>query len=382
MHFSDEFIAELLEQIDLTEVMEIHGVETRRGQGKNDFYVAWCCNKSDLDNGRITKDNIYKGRRRPLYQCKSCQKGGSAINFVRDYAGKSFRDAVIWLANHAKMELPNEFKDPQRQAWENRKAHALREAVAFYQSKQHDYFLNRGISRDVLKAMGAGYAPGGRALRSHMEAIGFTKEELIDFRLVNPANGHDSFFYRAIFPIYMNGRIVDIYGRAVDDKKSNVRHFYLYGDDILHGIDRVDPQRVVKLFEGHTDMAVAESFGIANGVTPGGAGKFSEFHARLLKKKGVERVAILYDGDKAGQKGALEAGELLEAVGIQVTVVELPEGQDVAKLLNDGGLDKLNTYSRQSKPFRKFKAFCLMREMPLEYIQDYLNEQQKGAVLL
>lgn len=377
MHFESEYIKDVLSSVSLSDVMRQHGVSVRKGAGKNDSFVAsWCCGKSDFDNGRISTDRtreVYD-----LYECKACRQGGNAINFLRNKEGMSFFDAVVWLAKYANIPLPEEQFDPERKQFEQRKQKALQEAVRFYKMQKHDYMIRRGCTVEVLDDLNAGYAPGGRALRNHLQQRGYSKEELHQFGLVND-HGMDSFFYRSVFPIYMNQRIVDLYGRAVDDKKTQVKHFYLYGTTTLDGLDRIDPNKKVLLLEGHTDKAVAESFGIKNAVTPGGAHKFNVAHARLLKKKGVKSVVIMFDGDDAGKEGTLAAGQLLTDLGLRVEVVEFSDKDDVAKLLLEGGIDSLLPYTRNIKPFQVFKYYSILEGIPLDIIETYLNEA-KGAV--
>src|SRR5690606_22270217 len=131
----------------------------------------------------------------------------------------------------------------------------------------------RGITEAVLKKARAGYAPGGRSLRTYLEGQGYTKEELKEYRLVNE-KGLDSFFHRAVIPVYLHRKVIDLYGRAVDEKASKVPHYYLDGSKVLGGIDQIDPDKYVLLFESAIDRLAAESHGLPNGVDSGGAHKF------------------------------------------------------------------------------------------------------------
>lgn len=367
MNFSREYIDHLLSTANLFDVMKANGVEIRSGSGKNAFYVAdWCCGKTDDDNGRVDK-------RKNTYKCMACGTGGNAIHFMRDLCDMSFKDAVLYLSKFSNVPVPE--ANPEESEFEKRKTAALTLAMEFYQTQDHDYFLSRGITKEVLKTYKAGYAPGGRKLRSHLEEKGFTKQELIDFDLIN-SKGMDFMFYRAVIPYYLNGKVNALYGRAVNDEKSKRSHVYINGEFILGGIDQIDPKRIVNLFESGIDRLAAESHGINNGVDPGGAMKFNSTHARLLKRKGVHHVSIMFDGDKAGREGSYNAGIILENEGIKVWIVELPEGRDPAQLLQIGGIDSLLPFTKKYKEFPNYRAFYELDQYPIELLKKYMNEKE------
>lgn len=372
-HYSTEFIDQLLKQVDMMEVMKNHGIEVKSGVGRSNFYIAsFCCGKQDFDNGRIKKET-------QTYKCLACKNGGNAIHFLQRVVKKSFQDAVIELANMVGMELP--VTDPQEREMKSRKNKAMQLAAEFYSSQTNrDYMLNRGISEEVLIRHKVGYAPGGRALRSHLEQFGYTKQELLDYKLIN-SKGLDSFFYRAVIPVYMQGKIIDIYGRAVNDNKAGIKHYYLNGEDILGGYDFIDSKRAVRLFESAIDRLVAESYGIDNGVDSGGAHKFTASHARKLKKKNVKKVMIIYDGDSAGRAGALQTGELLVAEGIDVWIGELPEKMDPAKMLLEQGKDAFVAALYKPKTFKQFKMYTELAQYPLHEIEKYIADIKAAQLI-
>ncbi|MEK5586593.1 toprim domain-containing protein [Paenibacillus sp. FSL P2-0536] len=359
MHFSTDYIDQLLANVSLVDVMKAHGVKVKIGSAKNDMYIAdFCCGKSDYDNGRIKKKT-------QTFKCESCGAYGNAIHFLTRYSGKTFQEAIVELAEMAGMDLPEK-------TGEDRKHLALKLAAEFYHKQEnYDYFLSRGISLDVLKKYKAGYAPGGRSLRNHLEQLGFTKEELTEFKLLNK-KGLDKFFYRAIIPIYMNGRVVDFYGRAINDENAGVKHLYLYGDsNFLGGYDFL-VSGLVTIFESFIDQLVAETHGNANGTNTGGANKFSKEHAKLLKKRGATKGLILFDGDPAGQEGAYNAAEILQAEGLESWIGYLPEGEDPADLITKKGMEDFKS-SIETKPFREVEMFNLLSQYTAEEIQKYLE---------
>lgn len=368
IYFSREFIDELLRQVDMLTVMEKYGVAVKAGTGGNHYFVAdFCCGKKDFDNGRIKKST-------QTYLCMSCNQGGNALHFLTRVVGKSFPDAVVELAEMFDVDLPEE--DPEKSAAQKRKELALKLAAEFYFAQaNYEYMTNRGISEEVLKRHKIGYAPGGRALRNHLEKHGFSKEELREYRLIN-AKGMDSLFYRAVVPVVMHGKVTDLYGRAVDDSKVGIRHFYLYGENILNGIDHIKPKSLVTLFESAIDRLAAETHGIDNGVDCGGAHKFTTYHAKRLKRKGVDKVLIIFDADDAGREGAIKAGQMLVDEGIRVWVGELPDGMDPARMLKEQGREAFLASLQNPKTFEKFKMYHELAKYPLEEIETYVAEMK------
>ncbi|MEN1990256.1 toprim domain-containing protein [Paenibacillus hubeiensis] len=370
MRFETEYIDELLAKADLTEIMRLHGVQVRLGAGQNNFYVAdFCCGKKDFDNGRIKKET-------QTFLCEACKTGGNAIHFLRNVEGYSFYKAVEYIAEFTNTPLP----EPKKESAESkRKQEALKLAVSFFQEQNNfDYFLSRGISKEVLEKHKAGYAPGGRELRSYLMGKGFSKEELIQFKLIHPKNGLDTMYYRAIVPIIQDGKIIDIYGRATRDDKAGVKHFYLYGNvPFLGGYDHLEPNKMVTVFESYIDQLVAETHGYTNGTNAGGASKFASEHVRLLKRKNPERTVFVYDGDKAGREGALAAADLLSKEKVETFIGYLPEGEDPAEILSQEGQmafkEKVDIWT-----YEKAKMYALLDQYSIADIEAYLNDVRSG----
>lgn len=377
MRFETEYLDELFSKVNMMDVMEKYGVKVRAGTGKNNYYIAdFCCGKQDFENGRIKKET-------QTYRCESCHTSGNAIHFLRNVAGLSFYEAVCTLAEMTGTPLPESEETRKRDLVMDsemlRKQEALQLAADFFQEQNnYDYFLSRGISLDVLKKHNAGYAPGGRALRNHLQQLGFKKEELIKFNLIHPRNGLDRLFQRAIIPIYSEGKVIDFYGRATDDSKAGVKHLYLYGNiPFLGGYDHLVPGKSVTIFESYIDQLVAESHGYTNGVNPGGASKFGAMHVRLLRRKKPERAIILFDGDNAGRNGALEVGEFLDKEGIDTYIGMLPDGEDPAEILSTAG-QKAFQHKVDVRKFEKVKMYTVLSQYSLDDIEKYLKEMKQN----
>ena len=115
-----------------------------------------------------------------FYHCFGCGKTGNAIGFLMEHAGMSFVEAVQDLAQQFGMQVPEDDASPQdraRAAQQREKQGTLNEvlekACQAYQKQLRvsqraiAYFKGRGVSGQVAKQYGLGYAPEGwRSLAS------------------------------------------------------------------------------------------------------------------------------------------------------------------------------------------------------------------------
>lgn len=76
--------------------------------------------------------------------------------------------------------------------------------------------------------------------------------------------------------------------------------------------------------EGESDAVVLRYVGLeAFAVTKGASGVLTEEQARALVSRGVERVRLVFDADKAGRDGAMKNAAVLHQVGLKVEVLDL-----------------------------------------------------------
>src|SRR5258708_10022292 len=104
---------------------------------------------------RETKPSFFVNRRKGVFYCHGCGRGGDVIRLMQLLEGLSFRQARARLS-------PDENATPP-----------ITEAVRFYQQQLQwpqalSYFERRGIhSPEVIQRMGIGYAPGA-CFRGHL----------------------------------------------------------------------------------------------------------------------------------------------------------------------------------------------------------------------
>ena len=157
-------------RVDIVDVVSRH-VELKRG-GAN--FMGLC----PFHGEKSPSFSVSASKQ--FYHCFGCGAHGDAIRFLMEHAGMSFIEAVKDLAQQAGMQVPEDEASPQdreRAAQQRQKQATLTdvlEKAAQAYAKQLkvspraiDYLKGRGLSGQIAKTFGLGYAPEGwRALAS------------------------------------------------------------------------------------------------------------------------------------------------------------------------------------------------------------------------
>ena len=151
----DSFIEELLGRIDIVEIVERRVPLKRAGR---EFQA--CCPFHDEKTPSFTVSPL-----KQFYHCFGCGAHGSAIGFMMNFEGLEFVDAVEDLAHHAGLEVPRE---ASRKARPSAGLYEILESAAVYYQEQLKnspeaiaYLKKRGLSGEVAKTFGIGFAPAG-----------------------------------------------------------------------------------------------------------------------------------------------------------------------------------------------------------------------------
>jgi len=274
----------------------------------------------------------------------SSNKGGDVFTFVMEVEGMDFREALEHLAQKAGVDMTlydtkgsKEIADKKKRLLE---AHDL--AASYYQQslvknpRAVDYvFKQRGLSKQVVTDFRIGYAPdSGDALVQFLTKKGFTSKELSEAGLVNRFGG-DMFRGRMMVAL-MNptGQVIGFTGRIIDDipnapKYLNTPQTLLY-DKGRHVFGLSQAKEAIRtndyavIVEGNLDVVSSHQAGIAGVVATAGTA-MTESHLRaLVRLSGHARLA--FDGDKAGLAATERAIPIAQSVGIDLTIISLPEG--------------------------------------------------------
>jgi DNA primase len=340
------FIDDLLSRIDILDVVEPR-VKLRK-TGKN--YSGLCPFHQEKSPSFTVQPE------KQFYYCFGCGAGGNALGFVMNFESLDFVDAVEMLAKSIGLDVPREDSGQNKQA-DMRHAALLRlldDISSFYQLqlRQHPqrqravgYLKKRGLSGEIARDFGLGYAPQG--WDNVLKAFGSDKEKqklLLEAGMLieNPDNQrnslYDRFRDRIMYPIRdSRGRVIGFGGRVLGDDKPKYLNspetpVFRKGEE-LYGLYEArkklrNPERFL-VVEGYMDVIALAQNGIHYSVATLGTAT-SASHLRVLFKL-VPEVVFCFDGDNAGREAAWRAVQqtlpLMED-GCSARFLFLPEGQD------------------------------------------------------
>jgi DNA primase len=275
----------------------------------------------------------------------SSNKGGDIFSFVMEVEGMDFRQALEHLARKAGVDLSMyESKGSQDLARRKKRlldAHHL--AAQYYQHSllrnQHalEYvFKTRGLSKSIVQSFQIGYAPtSGDALVQFLSKKGFTRQELADAGLTNRFGG-DLFRGRMMVPLMDgSGQVIGFTARVISGDDPNAPKYLNTPQTLLYDKSRhvfglsqakeaIRTSDYAVIVEGNLDVVSSHQAGVAQVVATAGTA-LTEQHLRALKRLSGH-IRLSFDADKAGIAATERAIPIASDVGVELTIIGLPEG--------------------------------------------------------
>lgn len=359
------FIQDLLGRVDIVEVVDRY-VKLKRS-GAN--YSACCpfhTEKSPSFTVSPTKQ---------FYHCFGCGAHGTAIGFLMEYSGMGFVDAVKDLAQGVGMQVP----EAPRSEFEQRRAEdgpdlygALLKAAQFYRNQLKDapqaieYLKRRGLSGEIAKKFGIGYAPDAwQGLEQvfpdyadkALTAAGLVKQN-------DEGRRYDVFRDRIMFPIVdVKGNIIGFGGRVLGDGEPKYLNSpetavfekgrELYG--LFHARRAIRDAGCVIVVEGYMDVVALAQSGIEYAVATLGTATTPVHVQKLLRQS--DEVVFCFDGDAAGRRAAwraLENSLAQLADGKQLRFLFLPDGEDPDSYVRAHGKAAFEALLVKADPLSRF----------------------------
>ena len=355
------FIDDLLNRTDIVDVVASR-IQLKKA-GKN--YTA-CCpfHKEKTPSFSISPDKQF-------YYCFGCGAGGNALGFIMDHDQLDFPQAVEDLAKRAGMDVPREesgrnSNSKPRQPTDSPLYPLLTAAAEYYRQalKSHpqrkaaiDYLKGRGLSGEIARDFGLGFAPPGwDNLHKHLASDSLQQKAMIDAGLLvenadNPEKikRYDRFRDRIMFPIRdSRGRVIAFGGRVLGDDKPKYLNspetpVFHKGQELYGLFEARKSNRdldEIMVVEGYMDVIALAQQGLRNAVATLGTATSEEHLKRLFRV--VPSVLFCFDGDAAGRNAAWRA---LEATlpslqdGRRARFLFLPDGEDPDTLVRSEGTD-------------------------------------------
>ncbi|ASI70388.1 DNA primase [Diaphorobacter nitroreducens] len=321
MSIPQSFIQELLARVDVVDVVGRY-VQLKKS-GAN--FMGLC----PFHGEKSPSFSVSPSKQ--FFHCFGCGKNGNAIGFLMDHAGMGFREAVQDLAQQIGMQVPDDEntspQDRERAAAQRQKQATLTDALekAGDAWRRHlrespravQYFKGRGVSGQVAKRYGLGYAPEGwRGLASVFPEYDSPLLEESGLVIVNEEDGkrYDRFRDRVMFPIRnVKGECIGFGGRVLGDDKPKYLNspetpvFHkgreLYG--LYEARNAIREHGYALVTEGYMDVVALAQLGFPNAVATLGTACTPEHVHKLFRF--TDTVVFSFDGDAAGRRAARKA---------------------------------------------------------------------------
>ena len=319
-----------------------------------------------------------------FYHCFGCGKNGNAIGFLMEHAGMNFIEAVKDLAQQYGMQVPEEDVSPQdraRAAEQRQKQDTLTDVLekAGEAYRRHlkdtpravDYLKGRGLSGEIARQFGLGYAPQGwRGLASvfaHYDDALLVESGLVIHNQDEDGGEdkrYDRFRDRIMFPIRnVKGECIGFGGRVLGDDKPKYlkspetpvfsKGRELYG--LFEARTALREEGYVLVTEGYMDVVALAQLGFPNAVATLGTACTPEHVQKLFRF--TDSVVFSFDGDAAGRRAARKAldGALPYATDVRsVKFLFLPAEHDPDSYIRAFGKEGFARCVSEAVPLSRF----------------------------
>ncbi|MDQ2087236.1 DNA primase [Herbivorax sp. ANBcel31] len=370
--YPDELIEEIRISNDIISVVGEYIQLKRKGKG----YFGLC----PFHNEKTP--SFYVDPLKQLYYCFGCGNGGSVIQFIMGVENLDYVEAIKLLADKAKILLP-EGKEGEYKEIAKKKKLILKvniEAARFFyeqfkdekNSKAREYLASRGIKKNISRKFGIGYSLNEwDVLYKYLKSKGYNEEVLLESGLILKSKNntcYDRFRGRIIFPIFdLRGNVLGFGGRVLDNsepKYMNSPETIVYNKrKHLYSLNfaKSSSHRRIIVVEGYMDVISLCQFGIINTVASLGTA-LTQSQGKLLKKY-TEEIVISFDSDTAGKAATMRGLDLLNNIGCNVKVLEIPNGKDPDEFIKKNGAEAFNSLIKKSLSLVEYKIKALKSEI-------------------
>lgn len=374
MAIPQSFIQELLSRADVVEIVGRY-VQLKKG-GAN--FMGLC----PFHGEKSPSFSVSPAKQ--FYHCFGCGKNGNAISFLMDHAGMNFVEAVKDLAQQYGMQVPEDEGSPEDRARaqaqrqkQNTLTTVLERASEAYRKflkdspRAIDYFKGRGLSGEIAKQFGLGYAPEGwRTLAGVFP--NYDEPLLVESGLVisNTEEGsaeekrYDRFRDRVMFPIRnIKGECIGFGGRVLGDDKPKYLNSpetpvfskgrELYG--LFEARNALREHGFALVTEGYMDVVALAQLGFANAVATLGTACTADHVHKLFRF--TDAVVFSFDGDSAGRRAARKALDAALPYATDVRSIKflfLPAEHDPDSFIRAHGNAAFANYITQATPLSRF----------------------------
>jgi len=373
MRIPPEKIEEIRSAIDIVDVISQHVRLKKRGKS----FTGLCpFHQEKTPSFTVSSE-------KQVYHCFGCGRGGNVFTFVMEFEKVSFTEAVRALAEKTGIVISFVESDQEHQNEIESLYNVCRFAgLTFHNNLTKsdegrmalEYFHERGFTDETIRTFGLGYAMNswdGFVNRAKEE--GLKREDLLKAGLLRTredGTDYDYFRGRAMFPIFITtGRVVgfgarklredDPLGKYINSPETPIynKSRILFG--LFHSKEAVRSEDNALMVEGYADLISLYQAGIQNVVASSGTA-LTEEQVQLIARY-TKKLTLVYDADSAGSNATLRGMDIALAQDLDISIVELPEGEDPDSFVRKSGGKEFRKLLDQSLSFIDFKAKQFLR---------------------
>ncbi len=379
MRIPEHIIDQVRELADIVQIVEQSVTLKKRGRN----YLGLC----PFHNEKTPSFNV--NAEGGFYKCFGCGKGGNVFNFVMDHYHLSFPEAVRHVAKIVHVDIPDGDANPELEKTIESVHAVLRNAQEFFADNLRStpnvaatYIDQRGFSEEAVRVFGLGYSlPAWEECKTWCSKNGFEEKVQLDAGLLIEKEGggtYDRFRGRLMFPIHSkSGRIIGYGARQLDNDKRQPKYInspqtIVYDKSkVLYGLyqakEAMREQGFAILTEGYADVISLWQHGVRNAIASSGTA-LTQQQVQIVKRTLSNSsnatqadVYVVYDSDSAGAKASMKAVSLMLQEGLDVRIVNLPEGEDPDSFVQKRGASGFLQQLSESQTYVQFAQTLLQR---------------------
>lgn len=402
--YSDEIIEEVKMANNIVDVVSQYVPLKRQG---NTYFGPCPFHKEKTPSFAVTAD-------KQIYHCFGCGEGGNVIRFIMRVENIGFKEAIEFLADRVKYQLPAiDSKDSNisqdeikiREYHKDQMYSINKDAGRFFydniqKSKMaSDYIAERKIDISTVRKFGLGFALDDNGLSKFLLRKGYKEEDILATGLVGKTDKgflYDKFKNRFMFPIFdIRGRLIAFGGRTLESKEvMKAQHIPKYVNSPenliytkgkhLFGLNLAkknhEKMKRILVVEGYMDVITPHQFGITNVVASLGTA-LTEAQGRLLRQY-ADEIVLSYDSDEAGQKAIMRGLEIMQNLGVTAKVLQMEGAKDPDEYVLKYGPAKFEKLINNSISLVEYKIKILKSQYNLEDTTEKIKFLNKMADIL
>lgn len=279
------------------------------------------------------------------YRCFGCGASGDVFNFLEEYEGMTFVEALEYLAQEAGIKL-EQYQRSSLDDEHDRLLEILELAAQYYHylltkhsvgKKAKDYLKNRRFSNESIKLFKLGYAVNswdGLLKFLHFKKK-FSKEDILKTGLVirnQTGRYYDRFRGRVMFPLRNHrGQVVGFSGRVLQKDAKEAKYLNTPETSLYHKskmlfgyselFSEIKKKQAVIVCEGEADVILSSQNHVNHIVAIKGSA-LTQDQIKLFSRV-AKKVILALDTDNAGIKASQRAIKLMAETNLDLRVIDV-----------------------------------------------------------